>query len=82
MGFAFTVSIAVTEQVVESVYVMIEVPGEMPVAIPEEAPMVATAVLPLVHVPPEGVEFSVVVWPTQTVNGPVIAVGSGLTVIV
>jgi hypothetical protein len=42
--------------------------------------MVATAVLPLVHEPPEGELLNVNVPPTQNDPEPVIAVGSGLTV--
>ena len=48
--------------------------------VPDEEPMVATAVAELVHVPPAGVLDSVVVAPTQTVAVPAIAEGSALTV--
>ena len=41
---------------------------------------IATLPLLLLHVPPAGVEFNVVVSPTHTFNVPVIAVGEGLTV--
>ncbi len=40
---------------------------------------VAIAVLPLVQVPPAGVELNAVVKPTHTFSVPVIAVGLGLT---
>ena len=48
------------------------VPAEVPVATPEDAPIVATVEVPLVHVPP-GTEFiNVVVPPAHTVVVPVI----------
>ena len=46
---------------------------------PVEDPIVALPLL-LVHVPPAGVEFNVVVKPTHTFKLPVIVVGFGLTV--
>ena len=56
------------------------VPANSPVTIPDDEPMMATVVLLLVHVPPAGVEFSVVVNPTQTVSVPVMFVGLALIV--
>lgn len=53
-------------------------PFETPVTTPE-VPTVARAVLLLLHVPPPPSE-SVMLAPTQTLLGPVIAEGSGLTV--
>lgn len=50
--------------------------------VPVVAPMVATPVEPLVHVPPDVVELNVVVLPTHIPNVPVIAAGGGLTVTV
>ena len=58
------------------------VPTLTPVTTPDPDPTVAIPVLPLVHVPPAGVEFNVVVVPEQTVAVPVIAVGAVLTVTV
>ena len=49
---------------------------------PELLPMVATPVLPLVHAPPPGEEFKVVVAPVQTVVVPVIAPGVVVTLTV
>ena len=46
---------------------------------PVDDPTVALPLL-LLHVPPAGVEFNVVVNPTQTFNVPVILVGFELTV--
>ena len=54
-------------------------PVAAPVAIPVDDPM-ATLPLLLVHVPPKGVEFKVVVKPAQTVLIPVIVVGLAFTV--
>jgi hypothetical protein len=54
-------------QPVGSVYVMAAVPPLIPVTTPLDAPMVATPVEPLLHVPP-GLELvSVVVEPWQRV---------------
>jgi hypothetical protein len=57
---------------------MMVVPGDTPVATPVPATMVATEVVPLLHVPPASV--SAVVNPLQTARLPPIAAGSGLTV--
>ena len=65
-----------------SVYEITTVPAATPVTIPDDEPTVATPTLPLVHVPPDGVLFNVVVRPAQTVNVPVTDVGNGLTVMV
>lgn len=56
-----------------------EVPATSPVTTPVEDPIITLELL-LVHVPPAGVEFNVVVDPIHTFSVPVIAVGSGLTV--
>jgi hypothetical protein len=53
----------------------------MPDNTPLSEPIVATAVLLLLHVPPVVVLLNVVVLPTHTAVMPVIAPGSGLTVI-
>ena len=58
---------------------IVELPIETPVTIPDEATMVATAGLLLVHVPPETGLTNVVLPPTHTVADPVIG-KSGLTV--
>lgn len=54
-------------------------PGEIPVTtpVPVIVPIVGD---PDVHVPPEGVPVNTTVLPTQTVEGPLIAPGIGLTV--
>jgi hypothetical protein len=56
-----------------------EVPALTPVTIPEEEPIVAIEGLPLLHVPPP-VPVKIIVDPTHTLPGPVIAPGMGLTV--
>ena len=56
-----------------------EVPNDTPVTIPV-VPVVKACVLLLLHVPPPGVELSVVVKPTQIESMPCMAVGFGLTV--
>jgi hypothetical protein len=60
---------------------MTEVPVETPVTIPP-ASIVATPVVPLLHVPPGVRSLKVVVEPAQTMVAPVIASGTGLTVTV
>ncbi len=56
----------------------------MPVVTPDTTPpvdvTVATAVLLLLHVPPEVASLNVTVDPTHTFALPVIAAGNGLTV--
>jgi hypothetical protein len=54
---------------------MSEVPGETPVTTPVAEPIVATAVLPLIHVPPAVVSLSVTVVPAQRKDVPKIAEG-------
>ena len=61
---------------------MTVVPGATPVTIPVAEPTVATAVLPLNHVPPPVGSNKDVVLPTQTVGIPMMAVGGGVTVTV
>ena len=45
-------------------------PVEIPFTIPDEAPIVATAVFPLVHTPPEMLSVSVIVPLVQRPDGP------------
>jgi hypothetical protein len=61
---------------------MMEVPDAAPVTIPDEDPIVATPVLPLVHVPPKDASYKFVVAPTHTVGTPVMMAGASFTVIV
>ncbi len=56
-------------------------PAETPHMVPE-VPMVATAVLLLLHAPPAVALASVTQEPTQTSDGPVMAAGSEFTVTV
>lgn len=79
VGVAFTVIVLVTEHV-PMLYVTIEVPAATPSSDPLDEPMVATAVLPLAHEPPETEFVSVIDCATQTEAGPPIAAGVLLTV--
>src|ERR1043165_1030767 len=60
-----------------TVYVIVAVPPPIPVTMPVRAPIVATEVLLLLHVPLEVISPSVIVVPWQNVVAPVI-VASGL----
>ncbi len=60
---------------------MLVLPAAIPVTVPVVL-MVAIPVALLVHVPPVGVLDKLVVLPTQTVELPVMADGSGFTVII
>lgn len=51
----------------------------MPLAIPDEEPIVAMESELLLHVPPPGVAVNVVVEPTHTVGATVVIVGNELT---
>jgi hypothetical protein len=79
-GDTLTVTVLVIAQPVGSVYVINVVPVVTPVTTPDELPMVATAVVVLTQIPPDGLEVSVMDAVTQTAEGPVIAVGRGFTV--
>ena len=61
---------------------MSDVPAVTPVTTPVPEPIVATAEVTLVHVPPDGDELNVVVAPVQTLSDPVITEGAALTVTV
>ena len=60
---------------------MVAVPTAPAVIVPED-PILATAVLLLLHVPPDGVQFNVVVVPWHNEVEPVMDPGDELTVIV
>ena len=59
---------------------MVGVPALIPFTVPDIEPIVASAVLLLVHTPGVDAFDSVVDEPTQTFNVPVIGNGNGLTV--
>jgi hypothetical protein len=61
---------------------MITVPADTPFTVPLALPTVANAVLLLDHTPPAGVAVSDVPEPAHTERVPVIAPGTGLTVMV
>ena len=78
VGLALTVTVAVTVHPVPKEYVIVDVPAAAPVTTPVVDPIKALPLL-LLHPPPPGVEFKVVVKPTHTPNVPVIGVGVVLT---
>ena len=82
VGVVFTVTACETKHPPLSVYVILAVPALTPETTPVPDPTVAIPTLPLVHVPPAGVELSVVVAPAQITAVPVMAVGAVLTVTV
>ena len=59
---------------------MVVVPAAMPVATPEDEPMVPTSVLLLLHAPPEDASVKMDDEPTQMYGVPEMAAGGGLTV--
>jgi hypothetical protein len=67
---------------VGNVYIIVTVPPDTPVTIPEEDPTVAIVVLLLLHTPPGGRQVKVIVLPAHRLVGPVIGPGFGLTVTV
>ena len=78
-GTGFTVTVFVLMQPVGKVYVIIEVPADTPVTIPDDEPTVALP-LPALHAPLPVLSLSVVPEPAHTIALPVIIDGSGLTV--
>ena len=77
-----TVIVAVTAHPPGEVYLITEVPAVNPLTTPVDSPIVATVVLPLVHVPPPVASLRVMVLPWQTDVGPEIAGTAGRTVAV
>ena len=80
-GAALTVIIVVTVQPVPNEYVISDVPDNTPVTTPVPA-IVATVVVPLVHVPPVVPSVKVIVEPAQNEDEAGIADGSPFTVTV
>ena len=80
LGAADIVTTAVTRQVDDVAYVMIEVPAPTPVTTPVPDTTVAFAGLLLLHVPPLVALLSVVVVPIQADSVPLIAPGAAVTV--
>jgi hypothetical protein len=78
-GVVFTVTVTVCLHPVAKAYVMIEVPNDTPVTVPD-VPTVATLVLLLAQVPPAEASVRLMVEPTQTPVDPVITAGTGFTV--
>ncbi len=80
LGAADIVTTAVTRQVDDVAYVMIDVPALTPVTTPVPDTTVALAGLLLLHVPPLVALLSVVVVPIQADSVPPIAPGAAVTV--
>jgi hypothetical protein len=78
-GEALTVTIAVTLQPVETVYVTVVVPAATPVTMPEESPTVAILEEAVDQVPPDEALDNVVAPPSHTVIVPLIG-GIAVTV--
>ena len=72
-GTVFTVTVAVLTHAAGVVYVIVVLPGKMPVTIPEDEPTEATNGLLLLHMPPVVESLSAVVAPGQTLSMPPIA---------
>lgn len=72
-------TVVVLLQPVPTAYVIKDVPLAMPVTIPVVLPIVATEVVADDHVPPDVVEASIVVLPTQVLVVPVMAAGRFIT---
>jgi len=79
-GNGLTVTTAVRVQPLVPKHVIVAVPAATPLTIPDDEPMVAIAVLLLLHVAPMLVVLNVVLAPAQTANVPVMALGAGCTV--
>ena len=82
-GDGLTVNIALAEHpVTVNAYTTVVVPVASASTSPELEPIVATAVLLLLQVPPPDASLSWVNIPAQLLNMPDIAAGKGLTVMV
>ena len=80
-GEAFTVKVEVTKQL-PIVYVITDVPAEMPVIMPVAGSIVAIAVALLLQVPPEGEALRLTEDKAHTAVGPVMLPGCTFTVTV
>ena len=78
-GVGFTITEPTTKHPVDNVYVSGAVPVATPVTTPEDVPIVAIPIAPLLQVPPEGVTLMEMASPEHTYGGPEIADGDGLT---
>ena len=81
-GTGLTENVVVAMQPVGKVYDIVAVPEVTPYASPEDRPMVATAALLLVHMPPGVASVKVVVLPGHTAAPPPITSGRALMVTV
>lgn len=81
-GIWYTVNVFVAKQLLPSLYVILEVPEDIPFIIPLAEPIVATAVFAEVQVPPIVVFANVIEELEHTPVNPVIAGGEPITVTV
>ena len=79
-GKGLTVTTAVAGEPQPSLYIIVVVPVATVETIPFDAPIVATVVVLLVHVPPFGLSDKVILLPMHTAPGPLIAPGAAITV--
>lgn len=82
VGDVFTVTGFVTKHPEVIVYFTVSAPPEIPVNIPVNAPIVPTAVILLLHVPPDKVSLKESVAPAHSAARPAMADGGVLTVTV
>lgn len=79
-GFVLTVIGNVVAHPPGAVLVMVTLPADMPVTIPDAEPIEARATLLLVQVPPVVVSVRVTLVAVQTTDGPAIAAGAAFMV--
>ncbi len=79
-GTGYTVTDLLTVQPDPSEYEIIAVPADTPVTRPLSDPTIATPGVAEVHNPPDTASDNVIVDNAQTVLGPLMATGEGLTV--
>lgn len=80
-GVGLTVNVIDVKQPPGAIYVILAVPADIPVTMPEGEPTVAIAVALLTHVPVPDELANVVLNPSQTDDDPVIDPGAAFTVI-
>ena len=81
-GCGNTVMVRTTIQPVQGLYVITTVPAVWPIKMPVVGRIEPTVVSLLLHVPHGVASLATIVFPTQTLSGPVIGAAVGVTVIV
>jgi hypothetical protein len=77
-GVAFTVTFLVTRHAELNEYVIVTIPPDIPVTIPEPLPIAPIVMSELVHIPPGAASVNVVVCPLHKVAIPVMGAGGML----